>query len=237
MIRNTSMDWLNVFSGNYKQVTSVLPGNVLFLTHENRCISYRAIWFSSLFRCRHGHSWDIIHAAGTDKPILIVLSSIFLELKNIYKIINVFFRSARELYTFLRFDSRFSYSVYKTDDGVYCCVCSSHRICFYYILYTLYGESPPHRSILTNQNTIEPYYTTGIPVLCIWVAENNSVDHRRPQNVCAYVQRSDGDLVMQYRYVLVSGLILRSIRSTFGSKLRRGTILLFSRDIIMNVLK
>lgn len=163
MIRNTSMDWLNVFSSNYRQVTSVLPGNVLFLTHENRCISYRAIWFSSLFRCRHGHSWDIIHAAGTDKPILIVLSSIFLELKNIYKIINVFFRSARELFTFLRFDWRFSYSVYKTDDGVYCCVCSSHRICFYYILYTLYGESPPIVAFLQTKTRLNRIILPGYP--------------------------------------------------------------------------
>lgn len=145
--------------------------------------------------------------------------------------------SDRELFIFLRFDCRFFFLRKKTDDGV--CVCSSHRICLHYVLYTLYGVSkPPLRSTLARHNTIEPYYTTEIPVLCIWVAVNNSVDHHRPQNVCAYVQRSDGDLVMQYRYVLVGGLISRSIRSTFGSKLRRGAILLlFSRDIIMDAIK
>lgn len=111
-------------------------------------------------------------------------------------------------------------------------------IAFVYItFYTHCMVRPLLSSILTRHNTIEPYYTTGILVLCIRVAANNSVDHHRPQNVCAYVQRSDGDLVMQYRYVLVSGLILRSIRSTFGSKLRRGTKLLLFSDDIINVIK
>lgn len=113
----------------------------LLLNRENRCIVlYYFHYYLGVF-IRRGR--DIVYAPGRDKRTRIVSSSTFIARKNIYEIINALFRSDRELFTFLRFDSRFfPLRKKKKPMTVFRCARSSHRIRYlYYILYTLYGET------------------------------------------------------------------------------------------------